>query len=110
MHEGSMDTMRRHTQLAQTANRTLAARIAQERTSHGVTARPSQVIDSESVSRRWLGMDLSAYPNFGTPVNPCARSINRFKPCSGPYWPIETASYYSPKRVRQCGGDYVLMR
>jgi hypothetical protein len=89
-------------QRAQTANRALTARLAQERFSHGVTARPSQVIDSESVSRQWLGKWTSAYPNFGTPVNPCARSINRFKPCLGPHWPIETSSYYSPKRVRQC--------
>jgi len=26
------------------------------------------------------GFGPKVYPNFGTPVNPCARSINRFKP------------------------------
>jgi hypothetical protein len=39
---------------AQTADRALSAFVAQERLSHGFNARPSQVIDSESVSRRRL--------------------------------------------------------
>jgi hypothetical protein len=39
---------------AQTANRALSAFHSQERHSHGFSARPSQVIDSESVSPQQL--------------------------------------------------------
>jgi len=64
--------------------------IAQERTSHGVTARPSQVIDSESISRQLLGSGTSRLPNLWRSCEPKRPQHLSIQALIGAHRPVET--------------------